>query len=71
MLYKFIQSARLTPTSVLEEQDVQDQGSATGNLCQLFAYSRLSHANRVEMDLVRSSFCATMRFLMAAPNLGF
>lgn len=31
MLYRFIPSARLMPTSVLEEQDVQDQGSVTGN----------------------------------------
>lgn len=31
MLYRFIPSARLMPTSVLAEQDVQDQGSVTGN----------------------------------------
>lgn len=38
MLCRFIQSARLMPTSVLEEQGVQDQDSATGNVCQLLAY---------------------------------
>lgn len=37
-LCRFIPSARLTPTSVLAEQDVQDQGSVTGNSrCFLFA----------------------------------